>query len=292
MPALKGALEADASLAEFIWFRTGGAAGWLARPADLPDLAGFVAGLDRTVPLMAIGVGSNLIVRDGGVPGVVVRLPKSFARIVVEPFYRIRVGAAAMGITAASAARDAGISGLEFLRGIPGTIGGAVKMNAGAYGRDMSDLVVEATIVTRAGRVEMWSPARLAYDYRRSSVPEGAIVVEALLQGLPGDKETITIEMDRIAAEREASQPLRSRTGGSTFKNPDGHKAWELIDAAGCRGLCWGDAKVSDKHCNFLLNLGTATSADIESLGEEVRARVKAHAGVTLEWEIQRVGVA
>jgi len=196
-----------------------------------------------------------------------------------------------MGITVASAARDAGIAGLEFLRGIPGTVGGAVRMNAGAYGRDVGDILIEATLVLRDGSVETWDAARLGYTYRHSAVPVGAIVVEAVFAGTPGDPTTIGAEMDRIAAEREASQPLRSRTGGSTFKNPEGHKAWALIDAAGCRGLRRGDAQVSEKHCNFLLNLGNATAADIEALGEEVRDRVKAHSGVTLDWEIQRVGV-
>ena len=288
---LKGTIEADASLAGFIWFRTGGAAQWLVRPRDVADLARFLAALDPATPVMAVGVGSNLIVRDGGVPGVVVRLPKSFAQTAIEPGEHLRAGAGAMGITVAAAARDAGIAGLEFLRGIPGTVGGAVRMNAGAYGRDVADLLVEATIVTREGAVEVWSAARFGYSYRHSALPEGAIVVEALFAGSPGDRQAIGAEMDRIAAEREASQPLRSRTGGSTFKNPDGHKAWALIDAAGCRGLRRGDAQVSDKHCNFLLNLGEATAAEIEALGEEVRAAVKAQSGVTLEWEIRRVGV-
>ena len=197
-----------------------------------------------------------------------------------------------MGITVASAARDAGVAGLEFLRGIPGTAGGAVRMNAGAYGRDVSDVLVEATVVGRNGDVEVWPAARFGFTYRHSGLPQGAVVVEALFEGAPGDSAPIGAEMDRIAAEREASQPLRSRTGGSTFKNPPGHKAWALIDAAGCRGLRRGDAQVSEKHCNFLLNLGGATSAEIEALGEEVRSRVLAHSGVSLEWEIQRVGVA
>jgi UDP-N-acetylmuramate dehydrogenase len=213
------------------------------------------------------------------------------ARVAVEPGNRVRAGAGAMGITVASAARDAGIAGLEFLRGIPGTIGGAVRMNAGAYGRDTSDILIEATVVTREGSVETWPAAKLGYTYRHSELPAGAVVVEAVFEGMPGDKAAIAAEMNRIAAEREASQPLRSRTGGSTFKNPEGDKAWRLIDAAGCRGLRRGDAQVSEKHCNFLLNLGDATSADIEALGEEVRARVMAHSGVMLEWEIQRVGV-
>jgi UDP-N-acetylmuramate dehydrogenase len=196
-----------------------------------------------------------------------------------------------MGITVASKARDAGIAGLEFLRGIPGTAGGAVRMNAGAYGRDVSDILVEAMLVLRDGTVETWTAARFGYTYRHSDTPEGAVVVEALFQGVPGDPVAIGAEMDRIAEEREASQPLRSRTGGSTFKNPPGAKAWQLIDAAGCRGLQIGDAQVSEKHCNFLLNLGNARASDIEALGEDVRRRVRAHSGVELEWEIQRVGV-
>ncbi|WP_398288235.1 UDP-N-acetylmuramate dehydrogenase [Sphingomonas nostoxanthinifaciens] len=291
LPPLRGTAEADGSLADFIWFRAGGAAEWLVRPADTADLAAFVAALDPAVPVLPVGVGSNLIVRDGGVPGVVVRLPKAFATVAIEPGGRVRAGGAAMGITVASAARDVGVAGLEFLRGIPGTIGGAVRMNAGAYGRDARDILVEATLVLRDGTVETWPAARLGYTYRHSDVPAGAIVVEALFEGVPGDPGVIGAEMDRIAAAREASQPLRSRTGGSTFKNPDGHKAWALIDAAGCRGLRKGDAQVSEKHTNFLLNLGGATSADIEALGEEVRERVKVHSGIALEWEIQRVGV-
>jgi UDP-N-acetylmuramate dehydrogenase len=220
-----------------------------------------------------------------------VRLPKAMAKVAVEPDNRVRAGAGAMGISVASAARDAGIAGLEFLRGIPGTVGGAVRMNAGAYGRDTSNILIEATLVTRDGAIETWPAERLGYTYRHSELPGGAVVVEAVFEGVPGDKAVIAAEMDRIAAEREASQPLRSRTGGSTFKNPEGDKAWRLIDAAGCRGLRRGDAQVSEKHCNFLLNLGGATSADIEALGEEVRQRVKAQSGVLLEWEIQRVGV-
>ncbi|HEU0135308.1 MAG TPA: UDP-N-acetylmuramate dehydrogenase [Allosphingosinicella sp.] len=292
LPALEGAVEQGGSLADFIWFRTGGPAEWLVKPKDVEDLAGFIRGLDPSIPVMPVGVGSNLIVRDGGVPGVVVRLPKAMSRVDVEPGRRIRAGGGAMGITVASKARDSDIAGLEFLRGIPGTAGGAVRMNAGAYGREVADILVEATLVLRDGRVETWPAERLGYTYRHSEVPEGAVVVEALFQGVPGERSAIGAEMDRIAAEREASQPLRSRTGGSTFKNPPGTRAWKLIDEAGCRGLTIGDAQVSEKHCNFLLNLGNASSADIEALGEEVRRRVKAHSGVELEWEIQRVGVA
>lgn len=290
LPALRGSVAAGGSLADFIWFRTGGPAEWLVRPADVADLAAFVAALNPAMPIFPIGVGSNLIVRDGGVPGVTVRLPKSFAKVTIEADNRVRAGGAAMGISVASAARDAGIAGLEFLRGIPGTVGGAVRMNAGAYGRDVSDILVSYTVVTRDGAVRELPAAALEYSYRHSALPEGAIVVEAVFQGQLGDPATIGAEMDRIAAEREASQPLRSRTGGSTFKNPLGEKAWELIDRAGCRGLTLGDAQVSEKHCNFLLNLGNASSADIEALGDQVRARVAVATGIMLEWEIQRVG--
>jgi UDP-N-acetylmuramate dehydrogenase len=290
LPALAGTMERNGSLADFIWFRTGGPAEWLVRPKDVDDLAAFLKELDPAIPIMPVGVGSNLIVRDGGVPGVVVRLPKSLAKVEVEAGNRVRAGGGAMGISVASKARDAGIEGLEFLRGIPGTAGGAVRMNAGAYGREVCDILVEATLVLRDGRVETWPADRLGYTYRHSELPEGAVIVEALFEGRPGDPATIGAEMDRIAAEREASQPLRSRTGGSTFKNPPGTKAWKLIDAAACRGLRIGDAQVSEKHCNFLLNLGGARAADIEELGEEVRRRVLADSGVTLEWEIQRVG--
>jgi UDP-N-acetylmuramate dehydrogenase len=291
IPALAGTVEAGGSLADFIWFRTGGPAEWLVRPKDLADVSRFLAELDPAIPVLPVGVGSNLIVRDGGVPGVVIRLPKSFAAVTVEEGNRVRAGAGAMGITVASKARDAGIAGLEFLRGIPGTAGGAVRMNAGAYGREVSDILVEATLVLRSGAIETWPAERFGFTYRHSETPEGAVVVEALFEGVPGDPQTIGAEMDRIAEEREASQPLRSRTGGSTFKNPLGTKAWKLVDEAGCRGLRQGDAQVSEKHCNFLLNLGKASSADIEALGEEVRRRVFEKTGIGLEWEIQRVGV-
>ena len=291
LPSLRGTVEAGASLADFIWFRAGGAAEWLVRPADVDDLSDFLSDLPGDVPVLPVGVGSNLIVRDGGVSGVVIRLPKAFARVIIEGDL-VRAGAAAMGITVASSARDASLAGLEFLRGIPGTAGGAVRMNAGAYGRDVADCLVEATVVRRDGSVVTLSAAELGFSYRHSSLPEGDIVVEALFRAVPGDKATIAAEMDRIAAEREASQPLRSRTGGSTFKNPPGRKAWQLVDDAGCRGLRIGGAQVSEKHTNFLINTGDATSADIEALGDEVRARVLAKSGVALEWEIERVGVA
>ncbi|HET9810386.1 MAG TPA: UDP-N-acetylmuramate dehydrogenase [Sphingomicrobium sp.] len=290
LPELEGTAERGGSLSDFIWFRTGGPAEWLVRPRNEADLARFLAELDDSVPVTPIGVGSNLIVRDGGVDGVVVRLPKSFATTKIEPGNRVRAGGGAMGITVASAARDAGIAGLEFLRGIPGAVGGAVRMNAGAYGREVKDILVEARLVLRDGTIETWPLHELGYTYRHSEVPAGAVVVEAVFQGMPGETAAIGAEMDRIAAEREASQPLRSRTGGSTFKNPPGHKAWALIDSAGCRGLRHGDAQVSEKHCNFLLNLGNATSAEIEELGEEVRRRVMEKTNILLEWEIQRIG--
>lgn len=290
LPTVRGTLEHAAPFSDFIWFRCGGAAEWLFRPADLADLSDFLRALPARTPVFPVGVGSNLIVRDGGVKGVTVRLPKSFATVRVEG-NRVRAGAAAMGITVATAARDAGIAGLEFLRGIPGTVGGSVRMNAGAYGRDVTDILIEAVIVTRAGETETWPAERFGFGYRHSAVPEGSIVVEALFEGTPGKKHAIAAEMERIAAEREASQPLRSRTGGSTFRNPPGRKAWQLVDAAGCRGMTVGGAQVSEKHTNFLINTGTATSADIEALGEEIRKRVKDHSGIELEWEIDRVGV-
>jgi UDP-N-acetylmuramate dehydrogenase len=239
---------------------------------------------------MALGLGSNLIVRDGGVPGVVIRLGKAFAKIDRVGDVTLRCGGGASGILVSSTARDAGIAGLEFLRGIPGTVGGFVRMNGGAYGREVKDILVSARLVLRSGEVVEWPLERLGYTYRHSEVPEGAVVIEAVFRGTPGDPQAIGAEMDAIARAREESQPLRSRTGGSTFKNPAGHKAWALIDAAGCRGLRIGDAQVSEKHCNFLLNLGSATSAEIEGLGEEVRRRVEEKTHIMLEWEIQRVG--
>ena len=292
MPQVRGRLTADAALAPLVWFKSGGTAEWLFEPADAQDLEQFLNELDPHVPVMALGLGSNLIVRDGGVPGVVVRLGKPFAKIEQLDETTMRCGGGASGILVSSTARDHGIAGLEFLRGIPGTVGGFVRMNGGAYGREVRDILVSARLVLRSGDVVEWPLDSFGYTYRHSEVPEGAVVIDAVFGGEPGDPEAIGAEMDAIARAREESQPLRSRTGGSTFKNPHGHKAWALIDAAGCRGLTMGDAQVSEKHCNFLLNLGSATSAEIEALGEEVRRRVKAHSGVDLEWEIQRIGVA
>ncbi len=288
---LPGTVTRDGSLADFIWFRCGGPAELLARPVDEAELAALLRALPSDMPVMAVGVGSNLLVRDGGVEGVVVRLPKSFARVTVNGDSTLTAGAAAMGITVASAARDAGIVGLEFLRGIPGTAGGAVAMNAGAYGREVADALVSARVMTRDGVAADWPAERFGFSYRHAVLPDGAIVLAATFAGPPGDPAAIGAEMDRIAAEREASQPLRSRTGGSTFTNPPGDKAWALIDRAGCRGLTLGGARVSEKHCNFLLNTGTATGDELEALGERVRERVEAVTGVRLEWEIRRVGV-
>jgi UDP-N-acetylmuramate dehydrogenase len=290
MPKVRGRLTPDAPLAPLVWFKSGGSAEWLFEPKDEDDLTEFLRELDPGLPVMALGLGSNLIVRDGGVSGVVVRLGKAFARIDPVDSVTLRCGGGASGILVSSTARDAGIAGLEFLRGIPGTVGGFVRMNGGAYGREVRDILVSARIALRSGEIVDWPLEQLGYTYRHSEVPAGAVVVEATFRGTPGKPDAIGAEMDAIARAREESQPLRSRTGGSTFKNPPGHKAWALIDAAGCRGLTHGDAQVSEKHCNFLLNLGSAKSSDIEELGEEVRRRVREKTNIMLEWEIQRVG--
>ena len=287
---VRGKLTENAPLDKLVWFKSGGKADWLFEPADLDDLVGFLSDLDQGTPVMALGLGSNLIVRDGGVPGVVVRLGKAFASVEAKRDCVLECGGGVSGILVASTARDAGIAGLEFLRGIPGTVGGFVRMNGGAYGREVADILVDCDIVLHDGAFITVPVADLDYSYRHSSLPEGAIVVAARFRGTPGKPEDIGAEMDRIAHAREETQPLRSKTGGSTFKNPPGDKAWRLVDAAGCRGLRMGGAQVSEKHANFLINSGDATSADIEGLGEEVRRRVSESQGVTLEWEIQRVG--
>lgn len=292
LPPVRGRLTPDAPLAPLVWFKSGGAARWLFEPADADDLADFLKDLDPGLPVMGLGLGSNLIVRDGGYPGVVVRLGKALAKVEKLDAITLRCGGGASGILVSSTARDSGIGGLEFLRSIPGTVGGFVRMNGGAYGREVKDVLVECDIVLRSGERRTLPLEALGYTYRHSELPEGAVVVSATFRGRPADPADIQAEMDRIAKSREESQPLRSKTGGSTFKNPPGDKAWRLVDEAGCRGLTIGDAQVSEKHCNFLLNLGSASSADIEALGEEVRRRVKEKSGVSLEWEIQRVGVA
>ncbi len=290
MPAVRGKLTPRAPLAPLVWFKSGGVADWLFEPADADDLCAFLAALSPDVPVMALGLGSNLIVRDGGVPGVVVRLGKAFGAVERLDDVTLRCGGGASGIAVSSAARDAGVAGLEFLRGIPGTVGGFVRMNGGAYGREVKDILVEADVVLRSGERVTLPLEALGCTYRHSELPGGSIVVGAVFRGVPGDKAVIQAEMDRIAAAREASQPLRTRTGGSTFKNPPGEKAWELVDRAGCRGLTIGGAQVSEKHTNFLINLGEATSAEIEALGEDVIKRVMDESGIALEWEIQRVG--
>jgi UDP-N-acetylmuramate dehydrogenase len=290
LPRVAGRLTENAPLAPLVWFKSGGNAQWLFEPKDADDLQDFIRDLDPAVPVMALGLGSNLIIRDGGVPGVVVRLGKAFAKVERLDDVTLRCGGGASGILVSSTARDAGIAGVEFLRSIPGTVGGFVRMNGGAYGREVVDILIECDALLRSGDRVTFLPSDLGYTYRHSNLPEGCIVLSATFQGQPGESATIQAEMDRIAASREASQPLRSKTGGSTFKNPDGHKAWALVDEAGCRGLQIGGAQVSEKHTNFLINTGDATSADIEALGEAVRARVLAKSGIDLHWEIQRVG--
>jgi UDP-N-acetylmuramate dehydrogenase len=291
MPALRGRLVANQSLKELTWFRVGGPAQVLFMPEDEADLSYFLAHLSSDIPVTVIGLGSNLIVRDGGVPGVVVRLGRGFNEIAVEEGSRIRAGAAAPDVKVARAAQEAGIAGLTFLRGIPGAIGGALRMNGGAYGRETCDVLIEARGVDRQGRIHVFTNAEMGYAYRHCGVADDVIFTQALVQGAPGDRAAIAAEMNKITEAREATQPIKSRTGGSTFKNPPGRKAWQLIDAAGCRGLKIGNAQVSELHCNFLINLGDASAADIEALGETVRARVKQNSGVDLEWEIKRIGV-
>lgn len=287
---IRGKLTPNAPLAKLVWFKTGGAADWLFEPADLDDLKLFIERLEGSMPVMALGLGSNLIIRDGGVPGAVVRLGKAFSECEVTDELTLACGGGTPGILAASKARDAGIAGLEFLRGIPGTVGGFVRMNGGAYGREVADILVDCDVILPTGEFVTLPVRDLGYSYRHSSLPDGAIVVSARFKGTPGDPQAIGEEMDRIAEARENSQPLRTKTGGSTFKNPPGKKAWQLVDEAGCRGLRVGGAQVSEKHTNFLINTGNATSADIENLGEEVRRRVYENSGIALEWEIQRVG--
>jgi UDP-N-acetylmuramate dehydrogenase len=290
LPRLRGRLLANEPLAPLTWFRVGGVAQALFMPEDEDDLAYALANLPREIPVTVIGLGSNLIVRDGGVPGVTIRLGRGFNAIEVEG-NRVRAGTAAPDLRVAKAAQEAGIAGLAFLRGIPGAIGGALRMNGGAYGRETKDVLVEARGVDRAGNIRTYTNADMGFTYRHCGVADDVIFTQAVFEGAPGDPVAIAAEMDKITAARETTQPVKSRTGGSTFKNPAGHKAWQLIDAAGCRGLVVGDAQVSELHCNFLINRGNATAADIENLGEEVRRRVRENSGVELEWEIKRSGV-
>jgi UDP-N-acetylmuramate dehydrogenase len=292
LPELRGRLMPNQSLAELTWFRVGGPAQALFVPEDEADLAYFLGSLPASIPVTVIGLGSNLIVRDGGVPGVVIRLGRGFGEVKVEDGGRIRAGTAVPDVKVSRAAQEAALAGLAFFRGIPGAIGGALRMNGGAYGRETKDALIEARGVDRQGRVRVFSNGDMHYTYRHCGAPDEIIFTQALFQGAPGDPREIAAEMEKITESREATQPIKSRTGGSTFKNPPGHKAWQLIDAAGCRGLKVGDAQVSQMHCNFLINLGGATAVDIETLGETVRARVAENSGVELEWEIKRIGVA
>ena len=290
LASVRGRLSAGASLAKVTWFGVGGPAEVLFKPADVDDLADFLKHKPEDVPVTILGVGSNLLVRDGGIPGVVIRLGRGFVEIDVINADVI-CGAGALDGNVALAAMEAGVTGLEFLSGVPGTIGGALRMNAGAYGAEMQNIVVGATALDEEGVLHELSAEQLGFSYRHSAVPKDWIFVQAHLRGHAGQVDDIRARMDDIKQAREDSQPLRTSTGGSTFKNPEGHKAWQLIDDAGCRGLRIGGAQVSEKHCNFLINHGDATAADIENLGEEVRRRVKEKSGIELEWEIKRIGV-
>jgi UDP-N-acetylmuramate dehydrogenase len=289
LPKVRGELEENAPLDRETWFRCGGPADVLFRPADRDDLGAFLRQKPRDVPVTVIGYGSNLLVRDGGVPGVVIRLGKRLAEIEVNGG-EVSAGAGAGDVAVAAAARDAGLAGLEFLSGIPGTIGGALRMNAGAYGREMKDVVVECKALDPEGGLHKLKLEELGFSYRHCAVSEDWVFTGAVMRGRPDDKANIAARMADIRRQREDSQPMRTRTGGSTFANPPGHKAWQLIDQAGCRGFKVGGAMVSEKHTNFLINTGGATADDIETLGEEVRRRVEAQSGVTLEWEIRRIG--
>jgi UDP-N-acetylmuramate dehydrogenase len=290
LPQLRGRLIGNQALADITWFRVGGPAQVLFTPADAADLAYFLREIPADLPVFVIGLGSNLLVRDGGVPGVVIRLGRGFADIKVEPGNRIRVGTAVPDVKLARAAADAGLAGLAFYRGIPGSIGGALRMNAGAHGRETKDTLVEARAVDRQGNMHTLSLADMGFTYRHCDVPNDWIFTEAVYQGTPGEPADILREMNEVAEYREANQPIKERTGGSTFKNPPGSSAWKLIDQAGCRGFRVGGAKVSEMHCNFLINDSNATGEDIERLGETVRARVQEKSGVTLHWEIIRLG--
>ena len=291
MPELRGRLLANQPLGEFTWFRVGGAAQAFFMPEDENDLAYFLRNLPAEIPVTVIGAGSNMIVRGGGVPGVTIRLGRGFNDIATQDDHRVLAGTAMLDVMVSRAAQKSGIAGLAFLSGIPGSIGGALRMNGGAYGGETKDVLVEARGVDRAGNRRTFSNADMGFSYRHCGVPDDVIFTTALFQGRAGDADEIAAEMAEIKNKREVSQP-RNRTGGSTFKNPPGHNAWKLIDEAGCRGLTIGGAQVSELHCNFLINLGNATASDIETLGETVRARVQAHSGIALEWEIKRIGRA
>ncbi len=289
LPPVRGRLAANAPIGHLTWFRVGGSAELLFRPADEDDLAGFLAALPAEIPVTAIGVGSNLLVRDGGIAGVTIRLGRGFVGTETGAD-EVSAGAGALDANVALTAAQAGIAGLEFLSGVPGTVGGGFRTNAGAYGSEFKDVLISADAVDRNGRIHRVSAAELGFSYRHSGAPADWIFTGAVFRGTPGDRVAIAQRLAEIQAAREASQPIRARTGGSTFANPAGHQAWQLIDAAGCRGIVRGGAMVSEKHTNFLINTGNATAADIEALGEEVRRRVSDRFGITLEWEIRRIG--
>ncbi len=282
-------LREKVDLSKTNWFRVGGPAQWLFRPEDSRDLSNFLQVLPESVPVTVLGVGSNLIVRDGGIDGVVIKLGRGFVGMSVDG-KRLTAGGGALDQNVALYACEQGVAGLEFLSGIPGTIGGAVRMNGGAYGNDTASMLIETEIVERSGAIRTLSNSEIGFSYRHSGLPDGCVVTKAVFTATPGDSDEIHDRMQAITTSREETQPIRSRTGGSTFKNPEGHKAWELVDKAGCRGLTINGAQVSEKHCNFLINTGNATARDLEALGEEVRKRVLAHTGITLEWEIKRIG--
>jgi UDP-N-acetylmuramate dehydrogenase len=290
MPDLRGRLTANAPLSEITWFRIGGPAQVLFSPADEADLAYFLKNAPADLPVFVIGLGSNLLVRDGGVPGVVIRLGRGFGEIRIEEGHRLRAGTIVPDVKVARAAAEAGIAGLAFYRGIPGSIGGALRMNAGAHGRETKDALIEARAVDRAGNIHVLSLADMGFTYRHCAIPADWIFTEALFQGTPAEPAEILKEMEEVADYREKNQPIKERTGGSTFKNPPGSSAWRLVDDAGCRGLRVGGAKVSEMHCNFLINDQGASGEDVERLGETVRARVKAKSGIELHWEIIRLG--
>ena len=293
LPAVRGRYALDVDLSRTVWFRAGGRADVVFRPADIDDLSHFLSARPADVPVTVVGLGSNLLVRDGGVEGVVIRLRQGFRDVHVRwegDRALVEVGAGALDVNVARYCRDQGVDGLAFLSGIPGTIGGALRMNAGAYGYELADVVVEARALDRDGAMHVLTPDAMGLSYRHSAVPDDWIFVSAVLAGRRGEPAAIARHMEEINAQREASQPIRARTGGSTFTNPAGHSAWKLIDEAGCRGLTRGGAQISEQHCNFIVNAGGATASDIEGLGEEVRRRVEEKTGLSLRWEIRRIG--
>jgi UDP-N-acetylmuramate dehydrogenase len=290
LPRVRGSYEADASLKDLTWFRVGGPAEILLRPADLADLTAFLSARPADVPITVIGAGANLLVRDGGIPGITIRLGKGFGTIE-DDTAGLCVGAGSSNVSVALRARDRGLAGYEFLRGVPGSIGGALRMNAGAYGQEMKDLVLSARTVGPNGQAHVWTAEEMDYSYRHCGLPEDHIFIGAILRAEPGERDVIARRMAEISAERTTTQPVKSSTGGSTFANPVGHKAWELIDQAGCRGLQVGGAQMSELHCNFMINLGNATALDLEALGDTVRQRVLENSGIELRWEIRRIGI-